>query len=236
MRLRAVDLAATRGDRRIFAGASFVVEGGQTATLRGPNGSGKTTMLRTLAGLSRAAFGEAWAGDVSTATDLDLYQERVAYAGHADALKPAMTPRETLTFWGEYFGAPAFDLPERVRTAMARFGVDRFADDPAGRLSAGQRRRVGLARLLLIERPIWLLDEPTAALDAEAMRILTDVLEEHVAQDGVAVLAVHGASPVREDVALNMSALQSAAMTLDDPFLAGFDDGGPREISTRKDS
>lgn len=224
MRLRAVDLAAVRGGRRIFAGASFAIEPGRAATLRGPNGSGKTTLLRTLAGLTRAAVGEAWAGDACSAVDIDLYQERIAYAGHADATKPALTPRESLAFWAGYFGAPSLELFERVEAAMARFGVSDFADEPAGRLSAGQRRRAGLARLVLMNRPIWLLDEPTASLDAAGVETLGAVIDAHLAAGGVALLALHGPAPVREDVLLDMSAFGAQASRLSDPFLDGFDD------------
>ncbi len=224
MRLRAVDLAAMRGGRRIFAAASFTVEPGQIATLRGPNGSGKTTLLRTLAGLTRAAAGEAWAGDVSSAVDLDLFQERIAYAGHADAVKPALTPRETLGFWGGFYDPPSFDLAARVDEALERLAIREIADEPAGRLSAGQRRRVGLARLLLTGRPIWLLDEPTASLDAAGAGILGEMLEAHAASGGVALLALHGPAPTREALLLDMSAFKAQATAIADPFLEGFDD------------
>ncbi|MCI4663500.1 MAG: heme ABC exporter ATP-binding protein CcmA [Neomegalonema sp.] len=224
MRLEVKDLAAFRGDRRIFAGVSFVIEPGVAATLRGPNGSGKTTLLRALAGLSRPAAGDAVAADASLQQERDLYQERIAYAGHADAVKPAMTPREALRFWGDYFDTPRAELDERVEAALTQFELTDFADRPAGRLSAGQRRRTGLARLLLLERPIWLLDEPFNALDANAVDALARIIQSHLNAGGAALLALHGPSPLREDATFNMTDFTAVAPPASDPFLDGFDD------------
>lgn len=172
--LKVVDLACARGGLTVLEGVSFAVSPGSALVLRGPNGSGKTTLLRTLAGLQPAVSGEIFGAE-----------DMVAYAGHADGLKGTLSVGENLTFWASLFGfgdiAPALDAFE-LRDLVAR---------PAQSLSAGQKRRLGLARLLVTGRPVWLLDEPTVSLDAAAVGLFGRAVGRHLAAGGIAVIATH---------------------------------------------
>ncbi len=170
------DLAAMRGERLVFAGLGFGVRHGGALLLEGANGSGKSTLLRVLAGLGRAELGEVrWDG-------AEVSAETVAYVGHLDAVKPGLGVAENLAFWG---GAAA------VAGALARVGLAGLAELPARMLSAGQRRRLALARLVLSAAPVWLLDEPTLGLDAASVAGLGGMLAEHRGRGGVVVAATH---------------------------------------------
>jgi heme exporter protein A len=183
MRLSATGLRAVRGGREVFVNQSFTVGSGELLAVTGPNGSGKSTLLRLLGGLVRPAAG--------TVTLDPAAEEGIAgavhYLGHLDALKPGFTVEENLAFWRKVWGGEGL-APEE---ALDRVGLAHLADLPAGILSAGQRRRVAIARLLLSRRPVWLLDEPTTALDAEAEKGLGGIIEEHLAGGGIAVVATH---------------------------------------------
>ena len=161
MRLSATDLACRRGGRDVFAGVSFSVASGESLTIRGRNGAGKSSLLRMVAGLVRVAGGQLSleGGD----PELTL-GEQAHYLGHLDALKPSLSVEENLRFWSAFLGAAATDLDEPLRAV----GLDTLSDLPAAYLSAGQRRRLSIARLLTVKRPLWLLDEPTSTLDAAA--------------------------------------------------------------------
>jgi heme exporter protein A len=172
MELVVEDLSVARGGVPILAGVSFRLASGQALTLRGPNGVGKTTLLRTLAGLQPALSGS-------------VVMEDAAYAGHADGVKETLTLRENLAFWADLHGVGGVD------EALAAFDLHRLRDRPAGQVSAGQRRRLGLARLLVTGRRVWLLDEPTISLDAASVAIFAGVVRAHLAQGGIAVLASH---------------------------------------------
>lgn len=178
--LEAEGLAALRGERLVFAGLSFAVPAGGALLLVGRNGAGKSTLLRLLAGLGRAEAGTLrWSGEDALA-DLPAHARRVAYVGHLDAVKPGLTAAENLRPWG---GDPA--------AALAAQGLARLADLPARLLSAGQKRRLALARLALRPAPIWLLDEPTLGLDAASVTRFGHVLARHRASGGVVVAATH---------------------------------------------
>jgi len=170
MRVEAADLACLRGGRPVFAGLSFAVGAGELLAVTGPNGSGKSSLLRILAGLLPPA-----AGRLSIEPDeppaLDLL-------GHADGLKPALSLRENLRFWARLFGGDAGD--RHVTESAWQVGLGHALDLPAGVLSAGQRRRAGLARLLLSRRPLWLLDEPGAALDRDGEALLGRLMQAHL--------------------------------------------------------
>lgn len=174
MTLSVTDLSIARGGIPVLEKVSFTLEDGQALILRGPNGVGKTTLIRTIAGLQPAL-----AGTISGAED------RIAYAGHADGLKPTLTVAENLTFWAQVFGAQGIDR------ALEVYDLHGLRDRPAGALSAGQKRRLGLSRLMVTGRPIWLFDEPTVSLDLRAVEMFATAVGAHLAQGGMALMATH---------------------------------------------
>jgi heme exporter protein A len=186
MRLSAVDLACHRGGRDVFAGLSFAVASGEVLTVTGRNGAGKSSLLRTIVGLVRLAQGKLSleGGD----PELTI-AEQAHYLGHQDALKPSLTVAENLRFWAGFLGTQAAD----IHPALTAVGLDELADLPAAYLSAGQRRRLSIARLLTVKRPIWLLDEPTSTLDASAQERLAGLMQAHLTEGGLVMAATHGA-------------------------------------------
>ncbi|WP_134679998.1 heme ABC exporter ATP-binding protein CcmA [Paracoccus ravus] len=168
------DLAVVRGGLRVIEGLDFDIPAGQALVLRGPNGAGKTTLLRTLAGLQPAVAGE-----------IICPPESIAYAGHADGLKPALTVAENLSFWSAVFGGPGSG------PALSAMNLTELAARPAHTLSAGQKRRLGLARLMVTGRAVWLLDEPTVSLDTASVALFADMLRAHLASGGAALIATH---------------------------------------------
>lgn len=185
MRLSVENLACRRGGRDVFAGVSFALAGGEALTVTGPNGSGKSSLLRLIAGLLRPVDGRITldGGD----SELTL-GEQAHYLGHQDALKPALSVRENLQFWSRYLG-PTGSAPE---AALDLVGLGELAALPAAYLSAGQRRRLSLARLAAVKRPIWLLDEPASALDGSGQTRLAGLMREHLLQGGLILAAAHG--------------------------------------------
>ncbi len=183
LRLVATDLTCRRGGRTVFHGLSFAAAAGEVIQVTGPNGAGKSSLLRLVAGLVPADEGSLVleGGDAEAAIG-----EQAHYCGHQDAFKPSLTVAENLAFWTSFLGGTGETLP-----ALARLGLDHLADLPAGYLSAGQRRRLALARLLTVPRPVWLLDEPTAALDAASQKLLAAIMAEHVAGGGILMAATH---------------------------------------------
>ncbi len=180
--LEADGLAAFRGERLVFSGLRFSVVGSGALLLTGPNGSGKSTLLRVLAGLGRAEAGRLlWQGEDALA-DRSAHAARIAYVGHRDAVKPGLTVAENLLFWGQRAA---------VRRALAAADLEPIADLPARMLSAGQTRRLALARLALSAAPIWLLDEPTLGLDVSSVQRFGTLLAEHREGGGVVVAATH---------------------------------------------
>ncbi len=180
--LEAEGLAAIRGERLVFSGLGFRVPEGGAMLLVGPNGSGKSTLLRLIAGLVRAEAGRLlWRGADALA-DLVEHAGRVAYLGHLDAVKPGLTVAENLLVWG---------ARARVAPALDAVGLASLADLPAKMLSAGQRRRLALARLALRPAPIWLLDEPTLGLDTASVARFGAMLADHCGSGGVVVAATH---------------------------------------------
>jgi heme exporter protein A len=188
MRLIAEALTSTRGGRSLFSGLSFAVEGGEALLLTGPNGAGKTTLIRILAGLLAPSAGAVRldGGDAELSVG-----EQCHYVGHLNALKAGLTVEENAGFWCRYLRAGPMPAADRVETALAAFGLAELGDIPAAYLSAGQKRRLGLARLLLVERPLWLLDEPTVSLDQSAQELLAAAVGAHLAAGGLVVAATH---------------------------------------------
>ncbi|ABS63024.1 heme exporter protein CcmA [Parvibaculum lavamentivorans DS-1] len=184
-RLAARDLACLRGGRLVFEGLTFSVARGEALVLTGANGAGKSSLLRQIAGLLEIDHSAiALEGGDSELT----IGEQAHYVGHLDALKPSMSVLETLHFWKQYFGG-ADDAA--VSAALEAFALTPLADLPVGYLSAGQRRRVSLARMLVAPRPLWLLDEPTVALDTANISRLLHLMKQHLASGGIIVAATH---------------------------------------------
>ncbi len=188
----ASELACVRGERLVFAGLACRVTGGGALVLRGANGSGKSSLLRLMAGLARPAHGLlSWNGE-DVRDDPEAHRRRVHYVGHLDAVKPVLTVHEQLAGWGRLAGLSRRQADTGAGDALARFGIDHLADVPGRYLSAGQRRRVALARVLVAPASLWLLDEPRTALDADAVARLDRVMEAHRAAGGIIVLSLHG--------------------------------------------
>jgi len=187
MSLEIDNLRCVRAGRTVFSGLSVEVAPGEALILAGPNGAGKSTLLRILAGLLRPDEGDARFGEMSLREDRAGFQEHLLYTGHLDAVKPALSARETLIFWAQVYGAPTAN----VMTALDAMGLERLADHPVRTLSAGQRRRLGLARLALIDRPLWLLDEPTVSLDAESSARVAELARKRCESGGIVIAATH---------------------------------------------
>jgi heme exporter protein A len=206
MRLVGADLACVRGPRQVFQRLSFALGAGEALVVTGANGTGKSTLLRLVAGLLRPENGSLALDDGDPELTIG---EQAHYLGHMDALKPSLSVQENLAFWADFLGkgsASAFSgkvktgFPQKMRpskdskvdAALAAVGLGGLARLPAVYLSAGQRRRLSLARLVAVERPIWLLDEPTSALDTAAQAMLADLMRAHLGGGGLILASTHG--------------------------------------------
>lgn len=191
MRIVASDLTCVRADREVFAGVTFTVAAGEALVVLGRNGAGKSSLLRMVAGLVRVAGGRLALEDGDPEFTM---AEQAHYLGHLDAAKGAFSVKENLQFWAGYMGAErtgaACSLP--IEAALRAVALEPLIDVPAAYLSAGQKRRLSLARLLAVRRPIWLLDEPTAALDVAAQERLAGLMRDHLAEGGIILAATHG--------------------------------------------
>lgn len=187
--LDVADLACRRGGRPVFDHLSFALGAGELLALTGHNGSGKTTLLRALARLVRPDAGTVrWQG-ANVADDAETWRARLAWLGHLDGLKGDLTVRENLLGGERLRGRSAGD--DRLDAALVAFDLAAVGHRPARTLSAGQRRRTALARVMLTEAPLWLLDEPLNALDAPAQQAFRTVLQQHLARGGLAIAATH---------------------------------------------
>ncbi|HEY4115886.1 MAG TPA: heme ABC exporter ATP-binding protein CcmA [Rhizomicrobium sp.] len=182
--IAAEQITCIRGGRVVFRDVSFSVSQGHVLVVEGSNGSGKTSLLRMLAGLIAPAAGEIRCN--GQASSADRRSELVGWLGHQDAAKPQLTPREALRFFAGLYGCPA--PPD---DALEKVGLAHAADLPCQYLSAGQKKRLALARLVMLGRPLWLMDEPFASLDAEGRVFATAFAREHADASGIVVIASH---------------------------------------------
>ena len=180
-------MACIRGERPVFSGVSFRLERGGALALVGPNGAGKSSLLRILAGLLKRAGGTlAWEG-APLDEDWPAHRGRLHYVGHLDAVKPTLSVAENLDDWARFRG-----VARAAPDALQALGIEGLADVPGRYLSAGQRRRLALARVLATPAPLWLLDEPTVTLDAEAAARVDAIIAAHRADGGIVIVATHG--------------------------------------------
>jgi heme exporter protein A len=188
-------LACRRGERLVFGGLDFALAPGDALVLRGPNGSGKSSLLRVMAGLIRPIAGRLDWGGAAIDDDREAHAAKLHFLGHLDAVKPALTVAENLRFWMDLRGGGAGVAAgnEVRRAALDTLGLGALADAPARYLSAGQRRRLALARLIAAPAPLWLLDEPTNALDDAALAAFEAMLARHRAAGGMVAVATHAA-------------------------------------------
>lgn len=184
MQLSGNGVRCVRGGREVFSGLDFAASAGEALAVTGRNGSGKTSLLRLIAGLLMPAGGSI--GLQGGAAELTL-PEQSHFLGHRDALKPALSVMENLAFWQEFLGGEAFD----AAASLEAVGLGHAALLPAAFLSAGQRRRLSIARLHAVRRPIWLLDEPTNALDASGQAMFSTLMGDHLARGGLIIAATH---------------------------------------------
>lgn len=199
--MNVTNLGCARGGIAVLEGVNFKLAAGQVLLLRGPNGIGKTTLLRTLTGLQPALEG-----------DVTLASDAITYGAHADGLKSTLTVAENLRFWAQVHGG--LD----IAPALAAFNLEDLADRAAHNLSAGQKRRLGLARLLVTGHRIWALDEPTISLDAASVKLFADAVRGHCAGGGAALIATHIDLGIEADV-LDLTGYKAGPRDL-----AGFDE------------
>lgn len=204
MKITATNLSCMRGARQVLQNVCFDVSANECLILRGPNGVGKSTLLRVLAGLSESASGTH-----------NIAYDNVAFSGHLDAVKLQLTVAENLQFWAGVYGT------DKITETLTQFGLTQFATRPAANLSAGQKRRLGLARLTLSKRKIWLMDEPTTSLDTENTALIATSIRDHCVAGGIAILSTHLDLDIANAKTLDLTQFVPANATSTSPFLEG---------------
>lgn len=204
MALAVEGLVCIRGERQLFENLNFRLASGEALLLHGPNGSGKSSLLRLLAGFLPPADGRVLWDGVPVDDDPEAHRARLQYLGHQDAMKPQLTAEENLLFWAQLLGLGAAEAATAAAAALDAAGLARQRRLPGRYLSAGQKRRLALARLLVAPATLWLLDEPTNALDSAAVAWLGTVLAEHRARGGIVLLASHVAVPLPDARVLDL--------------------------------
>jgi heme exporter protein A len=202
---KAENLHLWRADHQVLAGVSVAVNAGEMLQVMGANGSGKTSLLRTLCGLIHPEEGRVLWDDWNVQQDLPAFHSELVYLGHEPPLKADLTARENLHYWvGVRRTMRAVDLD----AALERVGARTWADQPVRTLSAGQKRRVAIAGVMLFAAPLWLLDEPATNLDGDGQRLVASLIDEQLRSGGLVVAALHQDLPLRggEPRRLNLSA------------------------------
>jgi heme exporter protein A len=205
-------ISCVRGERIVFARLDFRIEAGGALVLVGPNGSGKSSLLRVMAGLTRPDSGVLEWDGVDISIQKDAHRARVHYVGHADAVKPALSVLENVHFWAMLLSGgngSGVALRGRAERALDALGMSHLADVPGRFLSAGQRRRVSLARIIAAPAPLWLLDEPWTGLDADATRRLDDLIAEHRGGGGIVVMSLHAGEKPERAAILDLAAFSA---------------------------
>ena len=208
MRLIATELAARRGEDLVFTGVSFELSSGGSLVVTGPNGVGKSTLLRLVAGLLAPHSGTL---RLDGGTRGSRLAEHAHYLGHENAMKRELTVGENLQFWQRYMAGERTGPVSSVPEATEAVGLAAIAHLPFGYLSAGQQRRMAMAKLLVAHRPIWILDEPTSALDAASEALLAGLLADHCAGGGIVVAATHRPLGLGRPQRLEMASYRAAA-------------------------
>ncbi len=196
MKLTIENLSGERAGQIIFADVSFCLSKGEALIVTGANGSGKSTMLRVICGLLPARAGRV----ILSEKEAEPAHEFMHYVGHLNALKPALSINENLTFWQEFCGDPLLS-PSEALEAVDLAGIGHL---PAGYLSAGQKRRISIAKLLVSFKPVWVVDEPTAALDKASEEMFGRLVDDHLEKGGIAIAATHKPLGLRKSQTLNM--------------------------------
>lgn len=180
-------LALARGEHLLFRDLSFEISAGQTLSVEGPNGAGKTSLLRLVAGFLELRAGTLTLRTAPDATVSDPEERAkfIGWLGHQDGSKPQLTPAENLSFLSRYYG------PGEMEQAIQRMGLSRVRDLPVQYLSAGQKKRVSFARLTLVNRPLWLLDEPLSSLDSAGRTLVAELIAQHCGGGGIVIAATH---------------------------------------------
>ncbi|MCF6322262.1 MAG: heme ABC exporter ATP-binding protein CcmA [Rhizobiaceae bacterium] len=213
MKLTINNLSGERNGQMIFSNISFTLAKGEALIITGTNGSGKSTLLRVIAGLLPAASGTVSLEDSGEFTP----PEMMHYLGHLNALKPAMSIEENLIFWQQFCGNSLLD-PDAALEAVALPGIGHL---PAAYLSAGQKRRISIAKLLVSFKPVWIVDEPTGALDKASEQMFARLVNEHLNNGGIAIAATHKPLDIGEGVALKTKSMNMDEMPVEDTLTYG---------------